>query len=122
MIAFRRSHPNLQRQQFFNGETDAAGKPDVEWHGCSLDEPGWKDPDSHVLAFTLWGQERDNDLHVMLNMDMQDLDFAVPTAQGEQKWYVAVDTALDQENARWIVGEAKADRMVGKAEMTASGA
>ncbi len=92
MVAFRKSHPNLQRDQFFTGQPDASGKPDIEWHGCDLDEPGWNDPNSHVLAFTLWGQNRDNDLHVMLNMDMQNLDFEVPALQGNQ-WYTAIDTS-----------------------------
>lgn len=91
MIAFRRNHPNLQRSQFLTGQPDATGKPDVEWHGCKLGEPGWKDPNSRVLAFTLWGQSRDNDLHVILNMEMQDLDFAVPSLVGKH-WYVVVDT------------------------------
>ena len=92
MIAFRRSHPNLQRSQFFNGQPDETGKPDVEWHGCKLDEPGWEDPNSRVLAFTLWGQKRDNDLHIMLNMDMQNLDFAVPSISNKQ-WYIVADTS-----------------------------
>ncbi len=92
MIAFRRSHPNLQRSQFFNGQMDATGKPDIEWHGCLLDEPGWNDPNSHVLAFTLWGQNRDKDLHVMLNMAMEKLDFAVPVLTNKQ-WYMVVDTS-----------------------------
>jgi glycogen operon protein len=93
MIAFRRNHPNLQRSQFFVGQPDATGKPDVEWHGCKLDEPGWNDPNSHVLAFTLWGQGRDNDLHIMLNMDMQNLDFAVPAVAAGKQWYVAASTS-----------------------------
>jgi isoamylase len=93
MIAFRKSHPNLRREQFFTGQPDESGKPDIEWHGCNLDEPGWNDPNSHVLAFTIWGQNRDNDLHIMLNMDMQKLDFAVPTFQDKQ-WYTVLDTTL----------------------------
>jgi len=93
MIAFRRNHPNLRRGQFFTGQPDASGQPDVEWHGCNLDEPGWNDPTSHVLAFTLWGQNRDTDLHIMLNMDMQPLDFAIPPAMAGKDWYLAVDTA-----------------------------
>src|SRR5258707_8110479 len=92
MIAFRRSHPNLRRGQFFTGQPDASGQPDVEWHGCDLDGPGWNDPTSHVLAYTLWGQKRDTDLHIMLNMDMQPLDFAIPPAMAGKRWYLAVDT------------------------------
>lgn len=92
IIALRRSHPNLRRSQFFNGKPDASGKPDIEWHGCRLDEPGWHDPLSRVLAFTIWGQGRDNDFHVMLNMYNQKLDFAVPSAEDRQ-WHIVVDTS-----------------------------
>ncbi|HVU65754.1 MAG TPA: glycogen debranching protein GlgX [Ktedonobacteraceae bacterium] len=91
MIAFRRNHPNLQRAQFLTGQPDATGKPDIAWHGCKLNEPGWNDAHSRVLAFTLWSQNRDQDLHIMLNMDAHNLDFAVPA---DRQWYVAVDTAL----------------------------
>ena len=93
MIAFRKSHPNLQRTQFFQGQPDDSGKPDVEWHGCDLSAPGWNDPGSRVLAMTLWGQKRDNDLHVMLNMDMQNLDFEVPALPEGKQWYIVADTA-----------------------------
>jgi glycogen operon protein len=39
------------------------------WHGCLLGQPGWSDPSSRVLAFTLAGVGEDPDLHVILNMD-----------------------------------------------------
>lgn len=92
MIAFRRDHPNLQRKQFFTGQPDATGKPDIEWHGIQLDKPDWNDPNSSALAFTLWGQTRDNDLHVMLNMSMQQFDFVIPSLT-EKQWHLVVDTS-----------------------------
>ncbi|HEY0756512.1 MAG TPA: glycogen debranching protein GlgX [Ktedonobacteraceae bacterium] len=93
MIALRRSHPNLQRSHFFSGQPDDSGQPDIEWHGCELDKPGWNDPNARALAFTLWGQQRDNDLHIMLNMDTQALDFAIPLPLAGKKWYIVADTA-----------------------------
>ena len=93
MIAFRKSHPNLYRANFFSGVPNAQGQKDIDWHGCQLDGPGWNDPNCRVLAFTIWGLEQDDDIHVMLNMEWQDLDFEIPALTGRQ-WLKVIDTAL----------------------------
>ncbi len=92
MIAFRTRHPAVHRLAFLTGQMTERGIADVAWHGCRLGEPGWSDPDSHVLAFTLAGTGDEPDLHVMLNMDPADLEFDVP---GDRTWRRAIDTALD---------------------------
>jgi glycogen operon protein len=91
MITFRKSHSNLRRERFFTGEPDAQGQKDIDWHGVKLYSPGWFDPNSRVLAFTIWGLSQDDDLHVLLNMDTVDLDFEIPVSQ--KKWFIAIDTA-----------------------------
>jgi glycogen operon protein len=93
MIAFRRRHPAVRRTGYFTGEKNERGLPDIAWHGCDLDRPGWLDPGSSVLAFTLAGFGGDDDLHVMLNMSGQDLEFRLPPA-GSREWRRAVDTSL----------------------------
>ncbi|HZR38603.1 MAG TPA: glycogen debranching protein GlgX [Ktedonobacteraceae bacterium] len=99
IIALRKHHRNLQRNHFFTGQMNSRNLLDISWHGCRLNSPGWFDPDSHVLAFTLGGfaEEKDGpegaDIHVMLNMDAQDLDFDIPPLAG-RRWYRVVDTAL----------------------------
>jgi glycogen operon protein len=45
------------------------------------------------LAFTLGGFDGADDLHVMLNMSSQDLDFEMPPVPGRH-WRRAVDTSL----------------------------
>jgi isoamylase len=77
LIDFRKRHPALRRDTFL-------GSGDVRWHGCLLDAPGWNDPSSRVLAFTL------ADVHVILNMDDQELDFQLPPGH----WRCAFDTSL----------------------------
>jgi isoamylase len=77
LIDFRKRHPALRRETFLD-----AG--DVRWHGCLLDAPGWNDPSSRVLSFTLGG------VHVILNMDDQELDFQLPPGE----WRRAFDTSL----------------------------
>ncbi|GER91746.1 hypothetical protein KDW_59080 [Dictyobacter vulcani] len=95
MIAFRKEYPGVRRERFFTGSTDRSGKEDIEWHGCRLLEPGWNDPNSHVLAFTIWSGEAsaDADLHVMLNMDTAELDFEIPQPTRGRCWKKVIDTA-----------------------------
>lgn len=98
MIAFRQSHPILHRNRFFRGQVNQRGIADISWHGCSLYHSGWNDPLSRVLAFTLGGFQDDNqDLHIMLNMEWEDLDFEIPTLT-ERKWYRIIDTAQPSPN------------------------
>ena len=103
LIAFRKAHGTLRRTRFFCGELNARGLADISWHGCRLFQPGWNDPDSKVLAFTVAGfhdkstargSDGDTDIHVMMNMDWMDLEFDVPPVQG-RRWYRAIDTGAD---------------------------
>jgi glycogen operon protein len=93
MIAFRGRHPIVHRSTFFTGEVNERGLLDIAWHGCKLNLPGWFDSGSSVLAFTMGGFDGADDLHVMLNMSGQDLDFEMPPVLGRQ-WRRAVDTSL----------------------------
>jgi isoamylase len=102
MIAFRKSHPSLRRSRFFTGQVNQRRFLDMAWHGCRLNSPGWNDPSSRVLAFTLGGfsegdSSEDVDIHVMLNMEWEDLDFDVPPL-AERKWYKVVDTFQSSPN------------------------
>ena len=92
MIAFRKRYGNLCRRGFFNGEVNERGLVDISWHGCKLFSPGWHDPNSRVLAYTLGGFEGEADIHVMFNMYWEALDFEVPRIEG-RSWYKVVDTA-----------------------------
>jgi len=95
MIDFRARHACVRREDYFRGETNARGLADIVWHGAILFEPGWKDPNNRVLAFTLGAldDETSEDLHVILNMDTGAVPFQLPPVPG-RRWYRAVDTAL----------------------------
>ncbi len=92
LIAFRKEHGGFTRRRFFTGERNARGLPDIAWHGCRLDAPGMDDPLSGVLAFTMG--EADDDLHVMINMEAQGLEFELPSVPG-WGWFRVVDTFLE---------------------------
>jgi glycogen operon protein len=93
MIGLRRRHASLRRRAFLTGGLNRRGLQDVRWHGLELDQPEWHDPGSRVLAFTIAGDEPlEPDLHVMMNMDDADHDFAVPV-DGDRRWILFADTA-----------------------------
>lgn len=92
IIDFRKRHAVVRKNRFFGGAVNDRGMPEVAWHGCRLNLPGWSDPEARVLAFTLAGFNGDADLHVMMNMYWDTLDFDVPPLAGRY-WYLAVDTA-----------------------------
>jgi len=90
LIGFRKSHSRLRENQFFTGEKNSRGIPDISFHGCELYNPGFNDQGSRVLAFTIGGKD-DEDIHVMMNMDSSDLDFEIPPCKGRE-WRVIFDT------------------------------
>ena len=93
MIAFRRRHPSLMRTQFLTGQRSGDGPPDVTWHGEKLNEPHWGDAGAQVLAYTLAGAgEREEDLHIMINMSDKVVEMELPIIQG-LRWHCALDTS-----------------------------
>jgi glycogen operon protein len=92
MIEFRKSHAALRLGRFFTSEVNERGLTDVTWHGTVLGVPGWSDPEARALAMTLAGFNGDPDLHVMLNMHWDSLEFELPAVPG-WRWSIAVDTA-----------------------------
>jgi len=92
LIAFRKRHESLRRDSFFTGEVVERGLRDIAWHGCNLDQPGFGDPNSGVLAFTIAGRNGAEDLHAILNMEPGALSFALPSISG-RSWFKAIDTS-----------------------------
>lgn len=98
VINFRRTHPHFRRQTFFKGKKNRHHFYDIEWHGCSIHEPGWNDPNSRVLSMTLGGESpKDDDIFVAINLDDKDLNFEIPERQGKN-WQLVVNTAAQSPN------------------------
>ena len=92
MIEFRKKYSTLRSRRFFNGSVNGRGLADVSWHGCKLNRPGWSDPEARALAMTLGGFEGEPDIHAILNMYWDDLDFELPPLIG-RSWWQVVDTS-----------------------------
>ena len=95
MIRLRRKHPSLRRRRFVVGhDTERpvpAGITRVRWHGTELDTPDWSES-SRTVAFTLLRTPDDTEIHVILNMHDEELEFAVPPTDVD-RWHRVVDTA-----------------------------
>jgi glycogen operon protein len=94
MIDFRKRHAAVRHKEFYTGAVNERGLADVMWHGILLNSPGWSDTEARTLAMTLAGFNGDPDIHVMLNMYWEVLDFELPVVAGSQ-WFRTVDTALN---------------------------
>jgi glycogen operon protein len=92
MIEFRKNHPTLRERCFYDGAVNQRGLADVSWHGCRLNSPGWSDPNARALGMTLGGFDGEADIHVMLNMYWERLDFEIPQLTN-RRWFKACDTA-----------------------------
>ena len=117
MIAFRKRYGSLCRRGFFNGEINERGLADISWHGCQLNQPGWNDPNSRAIAYTLGGFNEAVDVHVMLNMYWSGLEFEIPQLKS-RNWFKVIDTAQESpldildpcqevliEEDRYLVGD-----------------
>jgi len=93
LIEFRKRHANIHQARFYVGETNERGVPDVAWHGLQLNQPGWRDPNARVLAVTVGGFGGEDDIHVMMNMYWEPLEFQLPPVEG-RTWHRVVDTSL----------------------------
>jgi len=91
MIAFRKRMSTVHKPRFFTGASNARGLKDLAWHGTTLGPPIWDDPNGRAVSFTMAGFDDDPDLHVMMNMHWDALDFELPAVPGRQ-WCRAVDT------------------------------
>jgi isoamylase len=93
MIGIRNRFTALRRPSFFSNEVNERGLIEITWHGRKLRQPGWRDPYSRALCFTLAGFDGEDDLHVILNMLWEAVDFELPSIPG-RRWVRAVDTWL----------------------------
>jgi glycogen operon protein len=84
MIALRKRHFALSREQFINR---------VTWHGLKVGDPDWSGQ-TRTLAFQLHGLHRQPDLCVFFNSHWEWQKFALPSQSSHRPWKRLVDTNL----------------------------
>ncbi len=94
MIGFRRDHPVLRRERFFNLNDG------ITWHGEKENEPDWSETSSWLAFLLDGGQARradgrmDDDIYVMVNASADWRHFVVPDRGRD--WRKLVDTSRAQ--------------------------
>ncbi len=97
MIAFRRAHPILSKEQFF---TDA----EIRWFGPQGGVPNWGDPKEKQFA-CLIHEDGQRALFLMFNAGADAVDFALPPILPGARWHLAVDTSREGPQDLFAAGE-----------------
>jgi glycogen operon protein len=97
MIAFRRAHPILSKEQFY---TDA----EIHWFGPHGGSPNWSDPNSKQFACLIHEDQR-NSLYLMFNAWAEAADFGLPPALPDTRWHLAADTSRKAPHDLSATGE-----------------
>ena len=85
MIAFRRAHPILCKEQFY---TDA----EILWFNPQQGSPNWADPKCKEFACLILENRQDR-LYLMFNAGLEDTEFGLPALPPGYRWHLAVDTS-----------------------------
>jgi isoamylase len=85
MIAFRRAHPILSKEQFY---TD----PEIRWFGQQEGSPNWADPKEKQFACLIHEDEQ-RAVCLMFNAGVDVVDFTLPPLLPGTRWHLAVDTS-----------------------------
>jgi glycogen operon protein len=97
MIAFRRAHPVLSKEQFY---TDA----EIHWFGPQGGSPNWADPKEKHFACLIHEDEQ-RALCLMFNAGADTVDFHLPSIPPGAQWHLAVDTSGETPHDLFAVGE-----------------
>jgi glycogen operon protein len=97
MMAFRRAHPILSKEQFY---TDA----EILWFNPQQGSPNWADPKEKQFACLIHEDER-SALCLMCNAGADAVDFGLPPVPPGTRWYLAVDTSREPPQDLFAAGE-----------------
>jgi glycogen operon protein len=85
LIALRRAHPILSREQFYTSE-------DISWFGPFQRPPDWNDPHAKALACLVHDGATEA-LFLMFNAGDAAVTFHAPVAPDKGRWWLAADTS-----------------------------
>jgi glycogen operon protein len=97
MIAFRRAHPVLSKEQFYTSA-------EIHWFGPQGGLPNWGDPNEKQFA-CLVNEDAQHALFLMFNAGAEAVDFNLPFVQPDTRWHIAVDTSHEAPLDLFAAGE-----------------
>jgi isoamylase len=97
MIAFRRAHPILSKEQFYTDD-------EIQWFSPQGGSPNWADPQEKQFACLIHEDEQ-HALYLMFNAGSDAVDFRLPPLLSKAQWHLAVDTAREAPQDLFAEGE-----------------
>jgi isoamylase len=97
LIALRRAHPVLSREQFYTGA-------EIEWFDPQGGSPDWAEPKAKRLA-CLVHENGQSALYLLFNASAEEADFRLPPMQKEVRWHLAADTGREAPQDLFVAGE-----------------
>jgi isoamylase len=97
MIAFRRTHPILSKEQFY---TDA----EIRWLGSQGGLPNWANLKEKHFACLIQEDEQ-RALCLMFNAGTDAIDFGLPPVLTGVRWHLAVDTSREAPRDLFAAGQ-----------------
>jgi isoamylase len=97
MIAFRRVHPILSKEQFYS---DAG----IHWFGPQGGLPNWADPKEKQFACLIHEDEQ-RALCLMFNAGADAVDFRLPPILPQARWHLTADTSREAPQDLFAAGE-----------------
>lgn len=85
MIAFRRTHSVLRREEFYK-------VADIKWFAPNGSNPDWGDAGQKCFGCLIPGRD-EPDLFLLFNADTGSVNFSIPAPPFGKAWYLAVDTS-----------------------------
>jgi glycogen operon protein len=97
MIAFRRAHPVLSREQFY---TDA----EIHWFGPRGGFPDWSNPGEKALICLICEDER-RAICLIFNAGADAADVSLPAVAEGSRWHLVADTSREAPRDLFVAGE-----------------
>ena len=97
MIAFRRAHPILSKEQFY---TDS----EIHWFAPHGGLPNWTDPKEKQFACLIHEDEQ-SALCLMFNAGADSVSFGLPPVSPGTRWHLAADTSREAPQDLFTAGE-----------------
>jgi glycogen operon protein len=97
MIAFRRAHPTLSKEQFY---TEA----EIHWFGPQGGLPNWTDSRAKQFACLIHEDEQ-RALCLMFNAGADAVEFLLPPVPSGARWHLAVDTSREAPRDLFAAGD-----------------
>ena len=105
LIHFRRNQPTVRRRRYMTGEQIMDRLiADVTWFAPSADTVDWHStnlPMSCLLGAPHFSKDPDGsgrDLFILLNPEMQDVEFTIPQIAWRRQWNLFIDTAASGQD------------------------